>query len=145
LNLSTEEKKNRRKSLLAPVQNLFSSIAGEGSSPTESPQEADQRDKDKKSKKGLFGTKREKGLDFQTTLQLDDSQAKLQKERQKKLQKELDKIEKEKAKQEKARQTRLLDVLQQTLELGEERAQIPMASHRSAFAMPMRPPIETAS
>lgn len=142
MNLSVEEKKTRRKSLLAPVQNLFSSISGDA--PAESPTEADKGDK-KDKKKGLFGGKREKGLDFQTTLQLDDSQAKLQKERQKKLQKELDKIEKEKAKQEKARQTRLLDVLQQTLELGEERAQIPMPAHRSAFAMPMRPPIEQSS
>lgn len=168
--LTAEEKKTRRKSLLAPVQNLFSglgsgnegqsstggstgeltfsdSAGGTGASNTSSgglsSSNASLDGKDKK-KKSLFGKGREKGLDFQTGLQLDDSQAKLQKERQKKLQKELDKIEKEKAKQEKARQTRLLDVLQQTLELGEERAQIPMPSHRSAFALPMRPPAEVA-
>jgi hypothetical protein len=155
--LTAEEKKTRRKSLLAPVQNLFAAMSGETESSSSSAQTGDLSSTaasggggsgaagDSKSSKkkggGLFG-KREKGLDFQTGLQLDDSQAKLQKERQKKLQKELDKIEKEKAKQEKARQTRLLDVLQQTLELGEERAQLPMPSHRSAFAMPMRLPIE---
>lgn len=165
--LTAEEKKTRRKSLLAPVQNLFSGLAsggneGQSSGPSSaadasfsessggagvigstsgglSSSAASLDGKDKK-KKNLFG--KGKGLDFQTGLQLDDSQAKLQKERQKKLQKELDKIDKEKAKQEKARQARLLDVLQQTLELGEERAQIPMPSHRSVFAIPMRPPTE---
>jgi hypothetical protein len=146
--LSAEEKKTRRKSLLAPVQNLFAAMSGENStSAAETPSEPSTggtsgSSSELKKKKSLFG-KKEKGLDFQTGLQLDDSQAKLQRERQKKLQKELDKIEKEKAKQEKARQSRLLDVLQQTLELGEERAQLPMPTHRNAFAMPMRPPIET--
>ena len=135
--LTAEEKKTRRKSLLAPVQNLFSAMSGESGADSSTAPD------DSKKKKSIFGGKREKGLDFQTGLQLDDSQAKLQKERQKKLQKELDKIEKEKAKQEKARQTRLLDVLQQTLELGEERAQLPMPAHRRVFALPMRPPLET--
>lgn len=156
--LTAEEKKNRRKSLLAPVQNLFAGLGsgeatagdvhgdtessggvGASSSGALSSSSASLESKDKK-KKNIFG--KGKGLDFQTGLQLDDSQAKLQKERQKKLQKELDKIDKEKSKQEKARQARLLDVLQQTLELGEERAQIPMPSHRSVFAIPMRPPTE---
>lgn len=141
--MSVEEKKQRRKSLLTPVQNLFEAMRGESS--PEPTLETDSKDKDKKKKGSIFGTKRDKGLDFQTTLQLDDSQAKAQKERQKKLQKELDKIEKEKLKQEKVRQSRLLDVLQQTLELGEERAQLPMPSHRNAFALPMRPPVDQSA
>lgn len=143
--LTAEEKKTRRKSLLAPVQNLFAAMSGDNATsgdPIDSSSGSlPSNSQELKRRKSIFG-KRDKGLDFQTGLQLDDSQAKLQRERQKKLQKELDKIEKEKAKQEKARQSRLLDVLQQTLELGEERAQIPMPSHRNAFAMPMRPPIE---
>ena len=143
--LTAEEKKTRRKSLLAPVQNLFAAMSGENAAsgdPLDSSSGSlPNSSQELKRRKSIFG-KRDKGLDFQTGLQLDDSQAKLQRERQKKLQKELDKIDKEKAKQEKARQSRLLDVLQQTLELGEERAQIPMPSHRNAFAMPMRPPIE---
>lgn len=140
VNLSAEEKKSRRKSLLAPMQNFFSvslikdkkdhknfksldSISTSQSSKSDS----------KKKKNKLFKKKK----DTDSTENKNDQEERLKKERKKKLQKELDKIEKEK---EKVNQSNMLLSLNQALNVGNDDIKIPVPSMKIITIQPTRPP-----
>lgn len=140
--LSLEEKRTRRKSLLAPVQNFFhlskekkdvKIIKQFGTDELKSVGKED--DSPKKPKK-----KNLKKKDFQSTIEKDanENQTRIQKERQKKLQKELDKIEKEKSKQE---NNLLYTSLNQILESGKVKARMPEPEVKYQLSPSIRPPV----
>lgn len=142
-NLTTEEKRSRRKSLLAPVQNFFHLAKDKkdfkvvkNSSHDELIPAGKEEDSPKKIKK-----KHSKKKDFQSTIEKDanENQTKIQKERQKKLQKELDKLEKEKSRQE---NSLLFTSLTQMLETGKVNATRPLPpGYRYDIVPSVRPPV----
>jgi len=168
--LSAEEKKQRRKSLLAPVDkisamspttslaNLFedkkdklsdslSSSTSTSTSDLMAPPKSVSREQLKARRLtsiNLFKKDNLEDLSFnKLTLNTTTTTAadqKMQKHKQKQLQKQMDKEVKKAEKQGKLMETRALEILSQTLELGKSRATMPEPQTRLVVVPPTRPP-----
>lgn len=142
--LTTEEKKSRRKSLLAPMQNLFNVTTFKEKKDTKTLRSldslgiGDSAKLDSKKKKKI--SKKEKKDHVISKETENDAEMRLKKERKKKLQKELDKIDKAKEKKEKTYQNNLFISLNQALQMGDNDVRLPTPIMKVCTMQPIRPP-----
>lgn len=138
VNLTADEKKSRRKSLLAPMQSLFNVTLLKDKKDGKHFKSLDSIHENQSKKKLKFFKKEKKdALHKDSNESKNDPEERLKKERKKKLQKELDKIEKEK---EKAHQSTILLSLNQVLKVGDNNIKLPSPIMKTITMQPMRPP-----
>jgi hypothetical protein len=154
--LSSEEKKARRLSLLAPVEKIFGSKDKDSSNTAQSSGSPLKSSADSISRRdvppevlkarrttstNLFKKDNFSELSFSKlgVNQPSGGDTKLLKQKQKQLQKQMDKEEKKASKEEKRKQEKALEILQAQLELGRDRAVMPEPQPRYVTTPAIRP------
>jgi hypothetical protein len=155
--MSADEKKARRLSLLAPINNLFAPKDKDGAPMIPTSSGASKNANDPVSKKDsiapdgikarrtasthIFKKDSYSDLSFSKlgVNQGTGGDSKLMKQKQKQLQKQMDKEEKKASKEEKRKQEKALEILQAQLELGRDRAVMPEPQPRFVTVPAVRP------